>query len=184
METLQLNEWLDRWRAGDAHAREELLRAAYPRLEVLARKMLGSFPNVRPVHDTQDVLQNAVLRLVRSLQQLEPPPASTRAFFGLAAVEIRRELLDLARSRDAAQRAEAGRPGAEAEELERWTAFHEAVERLPAEEREVVGLVFYHGWTQARVAELFGVSERTVARRWHSACLHLRNQLNDQLPSG
>src|SRR5262249_31686133 len=30
--------------------------------------------------------------------------------------------------------------------LERWAAFHEAVETLPAEQREVVGLTFYHGW--------------------------------------
>jgi RNA polymerase sigma factor (sigma-70 family) len=57
------------------------------------------------------------------------------------------------------------------------------VECLPAEEREVVGLVFYHGWTQAKVAELFQVSERTVGRRWHSACLRLQQLLNSQLPT-
>jgi RNA polymerase sigma factor (sigma-70 family) len=37
------------------------------------------------------------------------------------------------------------------------------------QEREVVGLIFYHGWTQAQTAELFGVDERTVRRRWRSA---------------
>jgi RNA polymerase sigma factor (sigma-70 family) len=68
-------------------------------------------------------------------------------------------------------------------DLDLWTAFHEAVERLPAEEREVVGLVFYHGWTQSQVAELFQVSERTIARRWHSACLQLQTMLDGRLPS-
>jgi len=194
METVQLNDWLDRWRAGDLRARDELVRAALPRLELLARKMLRRFPNVRPLNDTQDVLQNAVLRLLRSLQQVDPPPANTRAFFGLAAMEIRRVLLDLARQGGAARRRGLGRPGDAlreeeppdardvVEDLERWAAFHEAVERLPVEEREVIGLAFYHGWTQARIAELFQVSERTVARRWHSACLQLQTMLDGKLP--
>lgn len=189
VETVQLTEWLDRWRAGDEQARDRLLEAAYPRLELLGRKMLAGFPNVRPLHDTQDVVQNAAMRLLRSLRQVNPPPATTREFFGLAAVEIRRELLDLARSaRTSRSPLSAG--GLEetaderdsAEDLERWEAFHEAVARLPAEEREVMGLAFYQGWTQARIAALFHVSERTVARRWHSACLQLQTMLNGKLP--
>jgi RNA polymerase sigma-70 factor (ECF subfamily) len=50
----------------------------------------------------------------------------------------------------------------EARDLEDWSAFHEALERLPAREREVVSLVFYHHWTQAQIAELFQVTVRTV----------------------
>jgi RNA polymerase sigma factor (sigma-70 family) len=56
------------------------------------------------------------------------------------------------------------------------------VARLPAEEREVMGLAFYHGWTQAQIAAIFHVSERTVARRWHSACLQLQTMLGGKLP--
>ena len=44
---------------------------------------------------TDDVLQNAVVRLLRALEEVRPP--SVRAFFGLAATQMRRELLDLAR---------------------------------------------------------------------------------------
>jgi DNA-directed RNA polymerase specialized sigma24 family protein len=68
------------------------------------------------------------------------------------------------------------------DDLERWSAFHEGVARLPAEEREVVGPVFYHGWTQAGVAELLQVSERTVRRRWESALFSLRGVLGSQEP--
>jgi len=194
VETLQLNEWLAGWRAGDEQARDRLLEAAYPRLELLGRKMLSGFPNVRPLSDTQDVVQNAALRLLRSLRQVNPPPATTRAFFGLAAAEIRRELLDLARSARAARRGGARQVSSMSssegpaddrdppEDLERWEAFHEAVARLPAEEREVMELAFYHGWTQARIAALFQVSERTVARRWHGACLRLQTMLDGKLP--
>jgi RNA polymerase sigma factor (sigma-70 family) len=68
------------------------------------------------------------------------------------------------------------------EELELWQRFHAAVEELPSEEREVVGLAFYHGWTQAQIGELIGVDERTIRRRWHRACLRLAEQLDGRLP--
>ncbi len=56
------------------------------------------------------------------------------------------------------------------DDLDRWQRFHEEVEKLPTEEREVVGLRFYHGWGEAEIAELFGVTERTVRRRWAAGC--------------
>ena len=195
LNTTQLHDWVGRMRAGDRAARDELLRAVGDRLERLARKMLGRFPNVRRWAETGDVLQGALVRLLRTLEKLEP--TSTRAFFGLAAEHIRRELLDLARHYDGplgigANHASAVRNGAEAapapepadraepaEDLERWARFHEGVAQLPAEEREVVGLVFYHGWTQAEVAALFQVSERTVRRWWQSALLRLSGLLGE-----
>ena len=63
--------------------------------------------------------------------------------------------------------------------MEKWCAFHEAVERLPVEQREVVGLIYYHGWTQAEVAEHLGVSKRTVQRHWAAAMLKLHALLKD-----
>src|SRR5262249_22269004 len=96
-------------------------------------------------------------------------PAGTRDFFNLAAVHIRRELLDLARHY--ARRPPAGpepagaEPAAEtdsAARLELWCRFHEAVAALPPEEREVLGLVFYHGYSQGQVSELLGMSLSTV----------------------
>jgi DNA-directed RNA polymerase specialized sigma24 family protein len=38
-------------------------------------------------------------------------------------------------------------------------------EQLPAQERGVVSLMFYHGWTQPQIAELFQVDQRTIRRR-------------------
>jgi RNA polymerase sigma factor (sigma-70 family) len=196
--TSQLNDWLQRLRAGDLSAREEMLHSVCGRLEELTRKMLRRFGNVRRWVDTDDVLQSALLRLWRTLQQLHPD--SMRDFYTLAAVHLRRELLDLARYY--ARREEAGlyptnpqaadggpaacweppEPGDDPDELETWYAFHREVEKLPAEEREVVGLIFYHGWKQAEVAELFQVSERTVRRRWESALAKLHGSLQDPPP--
>jgi RNA polymerase sigma factor (sigma-70 family) len=50
---------------------------------------------------------------------------------------------------------------------------------LPVEERQVVELIFYHGWTQAEVADLFDVTVRTVQRRWQTALMKLHRVLDD-----
>jgi RNA polymerase sigma-70 factor (ECF subfamily) len=190
----QLQRYLDRWQAGDREAADELLRATGARLEKLARRMTRGFPNVRGEADTGDVLQNSLLRLLRTLQTLRP--ATTRDFFNLAAVHIRRELIDLARrckgkpwvtvnvGIDDSDQPAAAPPEPEArspEDFDLWVRFHEAVDELPAEEREVVGLVFYHGWTQAKIAELFQVDERTIRRRWANAVQRLRDRIGDDM---
>src|SRR5947209_7323531 len=94
--------------AGDPSAREELLRSLGDRLERLARKMLGRFASVRRWADTGDVLQSALMRLLRALTEVRP--ASMRDFFGLAAEQMRRELLDLARHFNRGTGAAAGPP--------------------------------------------------------------------------
>lgn len=186
--TTQLRAWLARLHDGDLAARDEVLRATGDRLERLARKMLTQFPRVQRWAETDDVLQGALLRLVRSLEAVSL--ASTREFFQLAAAQIRRELLDLARHyygpRGLGANHASQAPGAapepldrddNADEFERWCAFHEAVEALPAEEREVVSLIYYHDWKQTEVADLLGVTARTVQRRWQGALLKVRSRL-------
>lgn len=191
--TLHLQGVLARIRAGDRAARDELVRGCLRRLELLARKMLRTFPAVRRFEDTGDVLNQAVIRLLRSLEAIDVTFTSTRDFFNFAATHIRRELLDLARhyqgplgagrhekggldeGNSSKDRAAPEAPG----ELERWADLHAAVADLPAEEREVFSLTFYHGWTREQIAELFGVNERTVRRRWHAAVQKLAGQLGE-----
>jgi RNA polymerase sigma factor (sigma-70 family) len=198
IQTTQLVHWLQRIRGGDSTAREELMRAVWVRVEQLTHKMLRSFPNVRRWADTNDVLQGTLVRLLRSLEAVQLD--DKRAFFALVATHIRREMIDLARhyaglerrgilacgpapSENLAALAEAPAASEETGELDTWAAFHEAVEKLPAEEREVVGLIFYHGWTQPQVAELFQVSDRTIRRHWQSASLRLHKALAGRLPA-
>jgi RNA polymerase sigma-70 factor (ECF subfamily) len=180
-----LTACLDRWQAGDRSAANELLRLTIGRLEKLTRRMSLAFPNVREFADSDDVLQNSLMRLLRTLQNMRP--ATPRDFFNLAAVHIRRELLDLARrgrsrhtiplEKDGSSSPHPVEPAAPDDtgpDAERWVRFHEAVDRLPTEEREVVGLIFYHGWKHDQIAELFGVDERTIRRRWSAARQRLR----------
>jgi RNA polymerase sigma-70 factor (ECF subfamily) len=194
--SVNLQKCLDGWQAGDRSAADELFRATGVRLEKLARRMTRTFPNLRGHADTGDVLQNSLIRLLHTLRKLRP--ATTRDFFNLAAVHIRRELIDLARRTKGkgcvplhgpgdSSSAGASAPRAESRDAQAgadfdlWVRFHEAVDELPVEEREVVGLVFYHGWTQVKIAELFDVDERTIRRRWSSACQRLREIVGGDL---
>jgi RNA polymerase sigma factor (sigma-70 family) len=199
--TLQVQACLDRLRAGDESARDELLGCACERLRNLARKMLRGYPNVRRWEQTDDVLQNAALRLHRTLRQL--PVQTARDFFRLAALNIRRELLDLAKhhygphghgahhaTRGPGDTAGGEGPGADAPadlshepvRLAAWGEFHERIGALPDEEREAFDLLWYQGLSQAEAAELLGVSERTVKRRWQAARLKLHEALRGEVP--
>ena len=200
--TLYVQACLDRLRGGDEAARGELLGCACERLRKLARKMLKGYPKVRRWEQTDDVLQNATLRLHRTLQQL--PVGTARDFFRLAALHIRRELLDLARhyygpQGRGAHHASWGPDGSataeddsgplapadlsqEPSRLAAWGEFHEQIGALPDEERETFDLLWYQGLSQAEAAELLGVSERTVKRRWQAARLKLHEALGGEMP--
>ncbi len=181
---------VDRYQAGDKTAADELFRTVGQRLDHLARRMLAGFPTVRPYADTSDVVQGASMRLLNALRELRPK--SSREFFSLAAMQTRRELLDLARRFSGRRKIHSGEDAEQShltdrtpanDEIDLWTRFHEAVEGLPVEEREAIGLVFYHGRSRGEAAEILGVSERTVFRWWQSGCERLNERLGGELPT-
>ena len=195
-QTTEAGELLGRLRAGDDAARERLIALAQGRFVALARAMLRRHPHVRRWEQTDDLLQAALVRLHRSLAVVRPE--DVRHFDNLAAAQIRRELIDLARRHrgpeglganhhtDGADPGERlakladGRP----ETLDEWATFHEAVERLPEEERQVTDLLWYRGLTHAQAAEALGVATKTVQRRWASARLMIRDALDGEPPRG
>jgi RNA polymerase sigma-70 factor (ECF subfamily) len=194
----QMHLFLTRMQAGDETARNELFRHMTGRLERLTRKMLNQFPGVRRWTATDDVLQNALIRLLRALEAVRP--TTLREFLGLATEQIRRELIDLARhyygpqglgtkhaSREGADDSHdplSARPASSEEPsaLAVWCEFHEQVRHLPVEEREVVDLLFYQELTQSEAAQVLEVAVRTVQRRWQSALLKLHGLLKDMRP--
>jgi RNA polymerase sigma-70 factor (ECF subfamily) len=197
----QLQGWIDRLQAGESAARVELLRHACERLRRLAHKMLKGFDRVRRWEETDDVLQNALLRLWSALQQVTP--RTVPEFLGLAALQIRRELIDLARQHYGpeglgahhATQIQGDGPGStpppghdiadtthEPSQLALWSEFHRQVDALPEEERAVFDLVWYQGLTQVEAARLLGVSEPTLKRRWWSARRRLHETLQGALP--
>src|SRR5262245_15282712 len=101
--TVEIQRHLDALRGGSdpaaaAVARERLLDAAGDRLRHLTGQMLRQYGSVRVFEQTDDVFDGAVTRLTRALgdERVLARLASTRDFLGLAAAQIRRELIDLA----------------------------------------------------------------------------------------
>ncbi len=63
-----------------------------------------------------------------------------------------------------------------------WTEFHDEIEALPAEEKEIFDLLWYQGLPQAEAAALLGVTERVVRYRWRAARVRLHQRLGGRLP--
>ena len=145
--------------------------------------------------ETAGILSELILRLHAALDEVKP--TSVRQFVGLAALEIRRVLLDRIRkmegrgkeSRPQKQSLDAGSEGGapgpaiaddDFNEERRTLALDllEAVGHLPVDEREAVELLFFQGYSQPEAGEILGVHEDTVKRRWSRARVKLAEQLS------
>ncbi len=153
--------------------------------------MLHKFPDVQRWEQTDDVLQNALIRLDRSLRTVQPE--TILDFFRLSASQIRRELLDLVRRfrgphglKQTYATPPVGHPDNlhpalatvsestwDPSRLSDWTEFHQLVKTLPPQDLEVFDLLWYQGLPRPEVAKLLNISERTVHRRWVSARIRL-----------
>ena len=180
---------LERLAAGEKSARDEILEICDQRMRVLSRRLLGKFARVRRWDNTDDVAQNAAIRFHRALA--DTVPDSPRGLMGLMATQIQRVLIDLARKhsgphswasnhdtnagqigRDGACRVDDARATDSTDEtipLERWEEFHEAIEGLPGDLREVFRMVWYLGLDREAAAKAMGCSVRTLARMWQEA---------------
>lgn len=170
----------------------ELLARSANRLHVLGARMLyGGFPRLaRPPLNLQseDMLGAVAERMLKALR--EARPKDVRQFFALANQHLRWELMDLARRLDA-------QPGA-VELQDALLPAHEstgdalgpdalrmleAIERLPADEREAFDLVRVQELSQTEAADVLGVATKTVQRRLTRALVLLADELGDLAPA-
>jgi RNA polymerase sigma factor (sigma-70 family) len=172
-------------------AMKELLEQSSLKLKNLTRKMFHKFAGLRRWEQTDDVFQNAMMRLNKALQDVKIE--SARHFYNLAALQIRRELLDLVKKYKAESNFAAhhhtdshfakeggalvNQQPAPSSDIEKWGEFHMLVEKLPVEEREVVNLIWYQELSQEEAAKILNMSIRTLKRRWQTA----RNKLYETL---
>jgi RNA polymerase sigma factor (TIGR02999 family) len=163
------------WGAGDAGAREQMLPLVYDELRRLAA---GYLRRERPDHTLQPtaLVHEAYVRLI---DQRRVDWSNRAQFIGVAAVMMRRILVNHARDRIADKR------GAGAEHVPITVAgdpmgaapvdlldLHHALERLAEldpRKSQVVELKFFGGLTIDEIAVTLEISPATVEREWKFA---------------
>jgi RNA polymerase sigma factor (sigma-70 family) len=166
----------------------DLLGRAVSRLEMLCAALLHrSYPRLTqpPLNlQTEEVLSSVVERLIKALRNARP--GNVRQFFALANQHIRWELNDLARRLDehagATSLVDDLVPAQESSDSglsPDARRMLDAIDGLPDEEREVFSLVRIQGLSQTEVAQLLGVSTKTIQRRLNSCLLLLTEKLSD-----
>jgi RNA polymerase sigma factor (sigma-70 family) len=135
-----------------------------------------------------EMLDAVVERLLKAMRSVRPQ--TVRQFFALVNQHMRWELNDVARRLDeepsAVEVCEDMVPAPPASSVSDLTPdgrrILKAIDELPEDEREVFGLIHIQGLMQGEVAEVLGVSVRTVQRRLNCSLLLLVKELDDLRP--
>jgi RNA polymerase sigma-70 factor (ECF subfamily) len=176
---------VERARSGDADAFGQLVERYMRRAYFAALSLVGTR------EDALDLSQEAFARAFRARRTLDPE----RPFYAWLYQILRRLCFNFLRDRrtrarkldeagawlidDAAGRAAPGPAQAfEREEIRRRVA--EAIEALPAREREVLALKEFEGLPYREIAALVGIPIGTVMSRLYSARRRLAQVLEDQ----
>jgi RNA polymerase sigma factor (TIGR02999 family) len=174
---------LERARRGDAAAEAELVPLVYADLRRAAEQLLRRERRGHTLQPT-DLVHEGYLKLVGG----EGSNAqSRRHFIAIAARAMRQVLVDHARKRGAAKRGagqvEVRVTNADAGidvDLAELIALDDALERLGKRNPRlprVVELRFYAGLSDEEIAEVLGVTSRTVQRDWATARAWLHKEL-------
>lgn len=178
---------LRRWSAGDRSVEEVLFRAIYGELEGIARRLMRSERDDHTLRPTA-LVSEAYLRLRKAGLEYR----DRRHFLSVAARVMRRYLVDHARARARLKRGGGGeRVTLEAGLLPAPSApldilvFDRALQRLEAHDprkAEFVELRHLAGLRNEEIAELAGVSPRTVKRDLAFARAFLRAEIEAAAP--
>lgn len=158
---------LQGWRQGSSDARDRLIARLYPQLAEIAAARLRRERNSSL--STGDLINDAVLRLV----QMEQISLADRThFIALASRMMRHILVDHARSKSSSKRRHRKVEiatyvdGPQRIDLKVLDAALIRLRVLDGQLMELVEMRYFGGMTTADIAEVLGVSEPTVKRRW------------------
>ena len=178
---------LHRWRLGDDAAQEQLFAVVYGDLRRLAGKYMQGERTSHTLPPT-GLVHEAFLRM-ESADSAIGQAENRRHFFSIAARAMRRILVEHARFHAAARRPSPREAETLGDELvvhdgklsvAEILAIDEAMDRLKAthaRQAQVVEMRYFAGLDESEVAELLGVSRRTVSRDWRVARLMLKGFL-------
>jgi len=177
--TTEITQLLARFREGDAAAAEKLMPIIYDELRRVARRCLKKKPDNHTLQPTE-LVHETYLRLFKPEAGDGLTEWKDRThFFAVAALQMRRILVDHARARQADKR-EGDRQRVELTEANGHSpplnvdlvALDEALLLLEQEHpraAKVVELRYFGGMTEKEAAEALGISVTTLKREWEFA---------------
>jgi RNA polymerase sigma factor (TIGR02999 family) len=181
----QITQLLHAARSGDAAASGALFSLVYQDLKRLAHGRLFKEGGSAEL-DTTSLVHESYLRMAAG-RQLDA--ADRAAFFGYMGRVMRSVLVDHVRAQQAAKRGggreqvtlTTGVPEERIDEdgLLAVDAALDALERLAPQYHRLVELRYFAGLSVREVAELRGVSSRTVEREWDKARAFLRQLMRE-----
>lgn len=176
------------WSEGDAGAPARLMPIVYEELRRLARSFLARERGAHTLQPTA-LVHEAYLRL---FDQRRVDWQNRAHFYGIAASMMRRVLIDHARAHATDKRGgDTARLSLDdiqvplEQRAASLLALDEALERLSRmDERKgrIVELRFFGGLSEEEIAEVLGISTRTVMRDWKTARLWLYRELASTNP--
>lgn len=169
---------------GEAGAAEELTPLIYGELRGIANHCLGKMPAAgsHTLHPTA-LVHEVYLKLVGGE---DTDLRSQTHFLSVAALAMKQILIDHARAKGSGKRGGgwervtlSDAPSAEEDELQlvELEAALTRLDQLDERAARVVRMRFYSGMTHESVAEVLGISERTVRNDWRMARAWLRTEL-------
>jgi RNA polymerase sigma-70 factor, ECF subfamily len=168
------DRWLvDKARAGDLGAYEELVRRHRDRIYRIALRMLGD------PHDAEDVAQDVVIQLWTALSGFAGSSMFTTWLYRIVVNRCLNRLRSHRDTRPVLDTDPPPAPGAEDTVIakQRATATVRAIAALPPELRAVLVLHQMEGLSYREVAAITNLSEPTVRGRLHRARMQLLDEL-------
>jgi len=179
---------LHAWSEGDSIARDRLAGLVYPDLRRLAGARLRG--DASPTLNPSDLVQEAFIRLLDQ----ETRWTNRTHFFAIAAMTIRRVLVDRARAHRARKRSgavvrvdlgeiEAAKEPIQVDVIALDEALGELA-RMDHRQAQVVELRYFGGLSFQEIARTLQISLSTAKRDWMSARLWLHWRLRGGTPRG
>jgi RNA polymerase sigma factor (TIGR02999 family) len=170
---------LDKWQGGGMAARDALITKLHPQLSLIASARLRGERDTSL--STGDLVNETILRLI----QVEKLQLKDRAhLLALASHMMRHVLIDRARQKQTDKRRHQKvelTTNVEAEQSFDLHFLDSALKRLARIDvalMEIVEMRYFGGMTIAEIAQVQGVSEATIKRRWQTARAWLSDALS------
>lgn len=172
----EITELLKAWSKGEREALEKLVPLVDKELRKIAHKYMR---NERREHilQTTALVNEALIKLIRENVNWE----NRKQFYALVAKRMRQVLVDYARQEKKAEHIEVDEALPAQEKSREIILLHDALTKLAkTDERKatIVECRYFIGLTIKEIADLLGISPKTVDRDWEFARAWLKREMS------